>query len=512
MLKMNRLTALGLLAAAILCSLAKPLAKSPNILFAISDDQSYPHASAYGCRGIETPGFDRVAKEGVLFHTAISGSPGCSPSRASLLTGRYHWMIEHAGTHASKFDNKYATFPDMLEKAGYWIGYTGKGWGPGNYRDGGFKRNPAGPVFSSKKKSSGIKGISSTDYAANFDAFLEQRPDGKPFYFWLGGHEPHRVFEKGIGLKKGKKLSDVDVPAFLPDTPEIRGDILDYYVEIEWFDSHLARAMAKLEAIGELENTLVIVTSDNGMAFPRAKANCYEFGVHVPLAIMWPERVKGSRASTDPVSFVDLTATILEAAGVVHPALGKAALAPSGQSLMSLLASGKSGRIELTRTHVYSGRERHSSSRFNNWTYPQRCLRSDQYLYIRNFRPDRWPAGDPQKFNSPGKLGPMHGGYHDIDACPTLTFLIENRNDPRYKPFFHLSVNKRPGEELFDIKKDPDCLNNLALDPTFLKVTQKYRDEMDAFLKKTGDPRANDNGDLWESYKRYSRMRSFPRP
>ena len=332
MLKMNRLTALGLLAAAILCSLAKPFAKSPNILFAISDDQSYPHASAYGCRGIETPGFDRVAKEGVLFHTAISGSPGCSPSRASLLTGRYHWMIEHAGTHASKFDNKYATFPDMLEKAGYWIGYTGKGWGPGNYRDGGFKRNPAGPVFSSKKKSSGIKGVSSTDYAANFDAFLEQRPDGKPFYFWLGGHEPHRVFEKGIGLKKGKKLSDVDVPAFLPDTPEIRGDILDYYVEIEWFDSHLARAMAKLEAIGELENTLVIVTSDNGMAFPRAKANCYEFGVHVPLAIMWPERVKGSRESTDPVSFVDLTATILEAAGVVHPALGKAALAPRAKA------------------------------------------------------------------------------------------------------------------------------------------------------------------------------------
>ncbi|HCV99031.1 MAG TPA: heparan N-sulfatase, partial [Verrucomicrobiales bacterium] len=130
MLKTNRPSALVLLAVLILFSLAKPLSKVPNILFVISDDQSYPHASAYGCRGIETPGFDRVAREGVLFHTAISGSPGCSPSRASLLTGRYHWMIEHAGTHASKFDNKFATFPDLLEKAGYWIGYTGKGWGP----------------------------------------------------------------------------------------------------------------------------------------------------------------------------------------------------------------------------------------------------------------------------------------------------------------------------------------------------------------------------------------------
>ncbi|SVE40453.1 uncharacterized protein METZ01_LOCUS493307, partial [marine metagenome] len=214
---------------------AEPLVKRPNILFAISDDQSYPHASAYGCRGISTPAFDRVAKGGVLFRTCIAGSPGCSPSRASLLTGRYHWMIEHAGTHASKFDSKYETFPNLLEKADYWVGYTGKGWGPGNYAAGGFKRNPAGRGFISRKKNPRIKGISSTDYAANFDDFLKQRPDGKPFCFWLGGHEPHRVFEKGIGLKQGKKLEDVEVPAFLPDTPEIRSDILDYYAEIEWF-------------------------------------------------------------------------------------------------------------------------------------------------------------------------------------------------------------------------------------------------------------------------------------
>ena len=274
---------------------SKAFAKVPNILFVISDDQSYPHASAYGCRGINTPGFDRVAREGVLFHNAISGSPGCSPSRASVLTGRYHWMIEHAGTHASTFNKKYLTFPDLLEKSGYWIGYTGKGWGPGKYKDGGFNRNPAGPIFSSKKKSSNIKGISSNDYSANFNDFLSNKPENKPFCFWLGGHEPHRVFEKGIGLKKGKKLMDVDVPAFLPDTPEIRSDILDYYVEIEWFDSHLAKILSRLDAMGELNNTMVIATSDNGMAFPRAKANCYEFGVHVPLAIMWTGGYSGDR-------------------------------------------------------------------------------------------------------------------------------------------------------------------------------------------------------------------------
>ena len=105
--------------------------------------------------------------------------------------------------------------------------------------------------------------------------------------------------------------------------------------------------------------------------------------------------------------------------------------------------------------------------------------RSCRACYIRNFKPDRWPAGDPQKFDSPGRLGPMHGGYHDIDACPTLDFLIENRDHPKYENYFHLSVDKRPGEELFNIKTDPACLINLAVDPNYLKLTQKYRDEMD---------------------------------
>ena len=145
-------------------------------------------------------------------------------------------------------------------------------------------------------------------------------------------------------------------------------------------------------------------------------------------------------------------------------------------------------------------------------TYPQRCLRSDRHIYIRNFKPDRWPAGDPQKFVSPGKLGPMHGGYHDIDACPSMTFLIENREQPEIAKYFHWSVDKRSGEELYDITSDPACLINLALDPTHYKTTQMYRDKMDVYLKKTGDPRALGQGDIWETYRRYSRMRSFPKP
>ena len=257
----------------------------PNILVAISDDQSYPHASAYGYEAISTPSFDRVARMGLLFQGAFTPAPGCSPMRAAFLTGRNIWQIEQAGTHASSFPRKYEVYQDRLEQAGYFVGYTGKGWGPGNWEDSGRERNPAGPSFSSKTLSAPA-GIRKTDYAANFAEFLTQRPQDKPFSFWFGSGEPHRSFKKGIGRSNGLDPDKVRIPPFLPDTPEVRDDILDYCYEIQWFDSHLGRMLDLLADAGELKNTLVIVTSDNGMAFPRAKANVYEYGIHMPLAVL----------------------------------------------------------------------------------------------------------------------------------------------------------------------------------------------------------------------------------
>ena len=493
-----------------------PAAERPNILFAISDDQSYPYASAYGTKSIFTPAFDRVAREGVLFTNAITASPGCSPSRASILTGRFPWQIEHAGTHASKFSNKFATYPILLRKAGYHVGYTGKGWGPGNFKDGGFKENPAGPSYSVSSKET-PDGIRRTDYAASFSKFLNQRNDGQPFCFWYGASEPHRSFGKGIGLAHGGQMEDVQVPKFLPDRPEVRSDILDYEYEIEWFDAHLGRMLAELDRIGELDNTIVVVTSDNGMAFPRAKANCYEYGIHMPLAIRWGKKVKGGRTVHDMVSLTDLMPTYLEACDVKHP--GEYPMA--GESLMPILTSEEQGQVDPRRTATYSCRERHSSSRWDNLSYPQRCVRTSQYLYIRNFRPERWPAGAPQKFGTGGyaknaedakKLGPMHGGYHDIDACPTMTFLIEGRDDPKLKEFLGLAVNHRPEVELFDIQSDPDCLHNLANSPDHVKVKEELSKQLEDFLRETGDPRILDGGDVFETYRRYSRLREFPKP
>ncbi|MDQ8200524.1 sulfatase [Pelagicoccus enzymogenes] len=480
----------------------------PNILIAISDDQSFAHTSFAGYRAVSTPHFDRVARNGIFFENAIAASPGCSPSRAALLTGRHTWQIEEAGTHASSFPAKYRTFVELLQDNGYTAGHTGKGWGPGNYELGGRQHNPAGPGFNERLLDPPTKGINKVDYARNFEDFLAQRNPEQPFVFWYGAKEPHRKFEKGSYLAAQKSLADAPPPAFLPDHPEIRADLADYCVEIEWFDQHLGQMLAMLEAVGELDNTIVIVTSDNGMAFPRAKANVYEYGVHVPLAIMWSAQIPANRRVEDVVGFVDMTATLLDLTGTAPP---QGELALSGTSLRELLLSDRQG---LTRpdSFAYAARERHSSSRYNNLSYPQRALRTSRFLYIKNFAPERWPAGDPVLLDKDGKsLGP-HSGYTDIDPCPSQDLLLAGHSDAELSEYFHLAVDKRPAEELYDILADPSCLRNLADTEAFAAIQKDLRQQLESYLLETGDPRQVDGGDIWETYPRYSHMRKFPPP
>ncbi|UCD39369.1 MAG: sulfatase [Fidelibacterota bacterium] len=466
-------------------------AKHPNILLAISDDQSWPHAGAYGCGFVKTPAFDRIAEEGILFTHGYCPAPQCSPCRAALLTGRNIWQLEEAGTHASLFPGKYQVYPELLEASGYFVGYTGKPWGPGNWQDSGRKRNPAGREFNLKNTTASTSEIGSTDYAGNFEEFLRKRQNGQPFCFWYGAREPHRTYERGSGLRAGKKLADVVVPPFLPDTEAVRSDLLDYALEIEWFDTHLARMIQALKERGELDRTLIIVTSDNGMPFPRAKANLYEYGTHLPLAIRWGERVRGGRVVDDLISFIDLAPTLLEATGLkVPPGM-------TGRSLMKILASKESGRIEPDRNRVLTGRERHTHTRPDNVGYPSRAIRSPEYLYIRNFKPDRWPAGDPP-------------GYHDIDDydSPSKAALMEQAEEgSRY--LFDLATGKRPAEELYAAETDPGCLHNLADDPAYEQVRNELRAELEQVLTEQGDPRLLGYGDIFESYPRFNRMREL---
>ena len=463
-------------------------ARRPNILFALADDQSYPHTSAMGDKVVKTRVFDSVADGGVLFRQAYSLSPGCAPSRAGILTGRFPWQLEEAGTHASFFPKKLTVYPDLLEQSGYFVGLTGKGAGPCNFKGAGWTRNPAGPSFDKRKLDTPIPNINANDYAGNFEEFLEARPKNKPFCFWYGSNEPHRGYQKGSGLRSGKRLEDVVVPPFLPDTAQVRSDILDYYFEIEYFDRHLGRMLARLEKAGELENTLVVVTADNGMSFPGSKACMYDYGIHMPLAAMWKAEAKGGRMSDDLVSFADFAPTFLQAAGVKVPAQ------MVGRSLLSLLRSGKSGVVEAQRSRVFSGRERHSHARYDNLGYPARAMRQGNYLYVWNMKAERWPAGDPEMFA-------------DIDGGPTKEWMMTHRKEAGVSALFEQGFGKRPEQELFDVAKDPGCRNNLAGMAAHENVRKSMRTALEKALTEQKDPRLLGDGDVWESYPRFSAMR-----
>lgn len=457
----------------------------PNILFVLADDQSYPHAGAYGAAGLKTPAFDRVAREGVLFTNSFCASPSCTPSRSAILTGRNMWQVEQAGVLYGTIPPKYPLVTHLLEDAGYFAGFTGKGWGPGDWKAAGLQRNPVGKAFNQHLFNPPPRpGLDTRDYAANFAEFLRQRPARAPFFFWFGSTEPHRVYARGAGLQLGHKLDEVTVPPCWPDTPEVRGDILDYYAEIEWQDQQLGRALAALEAAGELDNTLVVVTSDNGMPFPRAKANLYDRGVRMPLAVRWGARVRGGRRVDDFVRHIDFAPTFLEAAGLRAPE------GMAGRSLSPLLASAASGVIDASRDAVCCGMERHVMARPDGATYPMRSLRTRDFLYIRNFAPDRWPTGGD--FLSSNRT--PHG---DVDGAPIRDFMLDAANRRRFPREYELSFGRRPAEELYDVRADPEQVQNLA--PAGHPALPDLRRRLEDYLRQTGDPRL-EGRDPWQTY------------
>jgi len=482
---------------------AGPGPGGPNILIAISDDQSWIHTSAEDSTFVETPHMDRLAARGLRFTNGYAASPGCSPSRAALLTGQHHWMIGPAGTHGSSFPVYHETFVDVLERVGYKVGFTGKGWGPGSWSAGGRDKNPAGVEYNKiKLEKKPKKGISDKDYAGNFKQFLDERKQGEPFFFWYGGHEPHLSYAEGPYGEDD--LAKVEVPAFLPDTEASRSTLLDYAYEIHHFDQHLGKIIAILDAAGELDNTLIIVTSDNGMPLPRAKANGYDYGIHVPLVIHWQQGGQKGVVVDEPVGFVDLSATVMEAAGLEIPKQFV------GTSLMGVL-NGEGGELASDRA-IFAGRERQSASRYQNLSYPQRMMRRGDYLVIWNAKPDREPAGQGQEIVD-GVLGEPHSAYYDIGPSMIKRELLAKRDDPYFKPFFNLAVDKRPEWQFFNVEEDPECLADLAENPAYAALFAAYRQQLSNTLAETGDPRALGYGYVWEDYPRIKgSMRYFPNP
>ncbi|MCK4965737.1 sulfatase [bacterium] len=462
----------------------------PNILFCIADDASYPHMGAYSCKWVKTPGFDRVAKEGVLFTNAYTPNAKCAPSRACILTGRNSWQLEEAGNHVCFFPKKFKTYPEILAENGYFVGYTAKGWAPGIPGTiNGKERQLTGMPFNKKTTTPPAKHITNNDYAANFLDFLESKPNDKPFCFWYGGREPHRKYEFEAGIKKGgKKLSDVDKAySFWPDNDTVKTDMLDYAYEIEYFDRHLQKMLQTLEDRGELDNTLVIVTADNGMPFPRIKGQEYEYSNHLPLTIMWKNGINNQgRVVEDYVNFIDFAPTFLELAGVNEKESGMKPI--EGKSLTDILYSSKSGKVNPKRDHILIGKERHDVGRPNDEGYPIRGIVKDNYLYIKNFEISRWPGGNPET------------GYLNCGGSPTKTQILNLKRNSKNKEYWKLSFDKRPEEELYNIKDDPECMNNLAKKSEFKEIKTKLKNQLFDELKRQGDPRMFGKGYIFDEY------------
>jgi arylsulfatase A-like enzyme len=449
--------------------------KLPNILYCLADDWSFEHASILGDPVVKTPTFDRVAKEGVLFTHAFSAAPTCTASRAAMLTGQAPHRLREGGNLYGPLSKEFPVYPDLLEQAGYTVGFTRKGWGPGDFKAGGRTRNPAGTQF--------------TDFAA----FLNQVPSERPFCFWFGSTDPHRAYDRGTGLKSGMRLEDVKVPAMWPDTPEVRSDILDYYFEVQRFDREVGELLDLVEKSGRARDTMVVISGDNGRPFPRSKANLYDAGTRQPLAVRWPAAVSGGRVLDDFISLADLAPTFAEAAGLKPPN------EMTGRSFLSLLRGAeRSGG----RDRVFVERERHANVRKGDLGYPSRAIRTREFLYIRNFRPDRWPAGDPEFWFSVGPFG-------DCDESPTKKVILDRRNERGMERSFELCFGKRPAEELYDVKQDPQQINNLAGRREHAAAQKKMKGLLEQWMKETGDPRAVRDQDPWDRYP-YSGGRTQP--
>ena len=501
-------------------------AKRPNILFCFADDWGR-YAGVYaGIDGrpsisdiVKTPNIDRIARQGVMFRNAFVTSPSCTPCRSSLLSGQYFFRTGRGAIlNGAVWDPTIPTFPLMLHAAGYHIGKSYKVWSPGTPADapyGGQKYayEKSGREFNrfSENATKMVRDGMTFDAAkdkmlnqvrGNFDSFLADRKPDQPFCFWFGPTLTHRKYEKG----SGKALWGIDpdalkgkLPKFMPDVDEVRADFTDYMGEIQAWDAGVGVLLKKLEEIGELDNTIVVISGDHGMpGVPGGKCNLYDFGLGVALIARGPG-IPAGRMVDDYVNLMDLAPTFLEIGGV------KANESMTGRSFLDVLRSDKSGLVNADRTWVVTGRERHvGAAREGNLPYPHRALRTQDFLYIRNFAPDRWPMGSP-KFTGKADMPSIkaleentYAAFADMDASPTKAWLVHKFGEDEWKWFYDFAFAKRPADELYDLRNDPEQTKNVASETAYEEIKKELSQRLMKVLTDAKDPRVQGDGSTFD--------------
>lgn len=500
----------------------------PNILFAFADDWGR-YASIYKDQAnasplnqlISTPNIDKIGREGATFTNAVVPAPTCTPCRSSVLSGRYFWQTRlGAILQGAVWDENIPTYPKVLEENGYHIGATYKTWGPGvsvgvpaygdesHYYETGGKNFNQFSHYVTNKVNEGVdqdeaKGELYQEVQNNFESFLTDNSEEKPWCYWWGPTNTHRTWEKG----SGKKLWNIDpddlkgkMPDFFPDVHDVREDVADYLGECTALDAGLGVLLKMLEERNELDNTLIVLSGDHGIpGFPRAKANLYDIGAEVCLLARLPNKIKAGTTITEMTNLMDLAPTFLDAAGVSKP---------KGMTAQSIWPKLTGTATEEKEDWVITGRERHvATARELNLPYPHRAIRTKDYLYIRNFKPERWPMGDPNGMDDlnaepiPWKdlENNTRAAYSDLDAGPTKAWMIHNRNKAEHTHQFQLGFGKRPFEELYSIKQDPHHMTNLAEDSNYESVKQELWQKLKKELIKQKDPRITEENCRFEN-------------
>jgi len=454
---MERITSLAL-TALLLASPPLPhatAAQRPNIILIIADDLGSEDSEPYGCKGVRTPNLDQLAREGMKFTRAFNTCSSCSPSRSSIITGRYPHNTGAEMLHLP-LPKEQVTFVEKLKAAGYWTAASGK-WHLGNNAKDRFdvlnidiKATPVG----NDDGSGCVKWVST----------LQQRPKDKPFFLWLASIDPHRPYFEGT-LAVPHKPEETEVPPFLPDAPPTRKDLAQYYDEIGRLDNYVGKVMDELKREGVLDDTAIFFITDNGRPFPRCKTSVYDSGIQSPLLVRWPGKVKAGSVCASLVSSIDLAPTILELA--VLPALPTF----QGKSFARLLSE----PLETIRDSVFAEHNWH------DFAACERSVRTVRFKYIRNFWPDL--PGTPAEFDN--------FTFTEMRRLRDAGKLTEAQMNCFVKP--------RPTEELYDVQADPQELRNLAGNPNYADPLKDLRARLAGWRRETSDfipsPRPADSFD-----------------
>jgi len=404
----------------------------PNFIVFIADDMAWNDCGVCGHDKIRTPNIDELARGGMQFHNAFLTISSCSPSRCSLITGRYPHNTGAGQLHLP-LPGDQVTFVEKLKSAGYYTAAAGK-WHLGEATK---------PKFD--------KVVTRMN---QWVATLQARPEEKPFFMWFAFSDPHRPYQKNT-IDKPHTPDDTIVPPFLPDNPDTRADLAAYYDEITRLDSVMGKVSAELEKQGATENTMVLFMSDNGRPFPRCKTTVLDSGIQTPWIVRWPRVVKAGSECASLISSIDLAPTVLELAGVAIPKTVQ------GISFKPLLTDPNA----KTRDAIFAEHNWH------DFDDHQRAVRTMQFKYIRNSYTDipLTPPADAVR-------SPTYQKMHKLKEAGKLT--------PAQLSTYQ---TPRPSEELYDLNKDPYEMKNIASDPAYTKPLAKMRKRLDDWIERTDD-------------------------